>query len=151
MAVKNERVLTGNRVIIRANSGPNAGRVLGLGVAGSFGTPQDVSGSHDFGLQDVYVLGHADRQELVIGATRHSITVNTLRLNAKDAGFDPRDIILNDSDMSIDIVDKKGGEVLESFSGCMCRTRNWSVARNGIATQSLVFEALRAEKTSVDD
>ena len=149
MKIANERTLTGNRALLRLSK-ENGGQVVGVGTQGNLGSVQDVSSTTSIGLQDVYELGRAERAEIVVGAVRHSVTINYMLLAPKDSGFDPREIIQNDDDLVIDIQDKANGDVLESFGGCKLSTRNGTWGANRLVTQSLVFEARTAEKMGLD-
>lgn len=148
-SVTKERTLTGNRCVLRMSAAAG-NRVLGVGVVGNVGPIQDMSGNTDLGVQDVAELGTANRVELVLGLVRHSVTINTLRLNKQDSGFDPREIIQNSNDLVIDVVDRKNNELLESFRDCMIASDSISIPRNALLTKSMRFEALTREKVVVD-
>ena len=140
-----EKHLTGNRCILRATAGPAQGRVLGTGDGGNFGPVQDVSANSQFGLQDVYELGNAERVEMVTGTVRHSVTVNNLWVDPKQTAYDPRDIILNDA-ISIEVIERASGQVIASYRECKFATRNVNFLRNALLTQSLQFEAISEER-----
>jgi hypothetical protein len=143
-----ERHLTGNRVLLRLDAPQGQDRILGAGVVGAVDPVQDVGLNSDFGLMDVRGLGNADALEYVVGATRFSVTINNLLLEEADAGYDPREIVLNEP-ITINIVSKKTGKVIESYIKALCGTRNVSVPANRLLTQALTFMAIQAVKMDV--